>query len=66
MSSGSLNIEQAHQQGEKKVETNNLVNTLISYPGYTNPNNMHTTTLIDSSYNVTLLDDLSPSNTPDI
>ena len=49
-----------------KLETNNLVNNLISNPGCTKPNNIYTTTLIDSEDNVTLLDDLAPENTADI
>ena len=49
-----------------KLETNNLVNKLISNPDCTNPNNIHTTALIYSSANVTLLHELAPKNTEDI
>ena len=46
-----------------KLETNNLVKNLILNPGCNNPNNIHTTALIDSDTNITLLDHLAPSNT---
>ena len=48
------------------VETNKLVNNLIFNPGCTNPNNIHTTALIDSSANKTLVDELAPANTAGI
>ena len=48
------------------VETNKLVNNLILNPGCTNPNNIHTTALIYSAANKTLLDELAPSNTAGI
>ena len=62
MSGGEKKLMGRTSREHKKVETNNLVNNLISNPSYTNPNNIHTTALIDSASNVTLLDDLSPSN----
>ena len=46
-----------------KLETNNLVKKLILNPGCNNPNNIHTTALIDSDANITLLENISPSNT---
>ena len=42
------------------------MNTLISNPVCTNPTNIHTTALIDSSANINLLDYLAPANTADI
>ena len=48
-----------------KIRNNHLTNKIISNPGCIKPNNVHTTELIYSSVNVTLLDDLAPENTED-
>ena len=49
-----------------KLETNSLVNNLISDPVCTNPTNIHTTSLIDSAAIFTLLENIEPSNTANI
>ena len=41
------------------------MNKLISNPGCANPDNIHTTTLIDYTSNITLLDYLAPESTSD-